>query len=110
MNSHPQALVGRWVRSWEEDADDVRTYRREDFDFPLSRRPRSVIELRADGRVVGRSGGPADTLVGREGQWAAGDPARLTLRWDTAEEETAVEIVEHQEGLLRLRPLRGSID
>lgn len=110
MSSDPDALVGRWVHSWEEDAGDLRTYRRGDFPFPLSRRPRSVLELRADGRVVNRSGGPADTLVGRDGRWEAGDPAHLTVRWDSPDDETAVEIVERQDDLLRLRLLRGAID
>jgi hypothetical protein len=110
MNSHPDPLVGQWVRSWEEDAGDVHAYRREGFDFPLSRRPRSVLELQADGRVVSRSGGPADTLVDREGRWEVGDPALLTLHWDSPGEQTAAQIVELEDDLLRLRPLSGTID
>ena len=107
--SLPDALVGRWVRSWEEDAGDVQAYRREGFAFPLSRRPRSVIELMADGRVVSRSGGPADALVGKDGRWETTDPALLTVHWNSPDEETSAEIVERQEDLLRLRPLRGTI-
>ena len=110
MASHPGALVGRWVHSRDEDAGDVRTYRRDPSGLPLARRPRSVLELRADGRVLSRSGGPADTLVGRDGRWEASDLAHLILRWDAPDGETEVEIVERQENLLRLRPLRGAID
>jgi hypothetical protein len=133
MESHPQALVGRWVRSWEEDAGDVRAYRRDTFAFPLSRRPRSVLELEPDGRAVSRTGGPADTLVGREGRWDVDDAGRLTVQWDAPEDAglaagpdagvdaddgaagagaapVAAEIVERSADLLRLRPLEGRID
>jgi hypothetical protein len=110
MSSHPDALVGQWVRSWEEDAGDVQVYRREGFHFPLSRRPRSVLELEADGRAVGRSAGPVDALVGREGRWAAGDPARLTLQWDELDDQAVADIVELDDDVLRLRPLSGTFD
>ena len=110
MNSHPDPLVGRWTHSWEEDFGDVRTYRRAGFTFPLSRRPRHVIDLMADGRVVSRSGGPADAMVAREGRWNARDLVLLTLHWEPPEEETALEIVEQQQDLLKLRQLRGTID
>jgi hypothetical protein len=122
MPSHPEALAGRWVRSFEEDAGDVQAYRREGFDFPLSRRPRSVLELRPDGSVAGRAGGPADTLVGREGRWTIDDAGRLSVQWNApgldaadgmageAAADAAAEIVEHSADLLRLRPLRGRLD
>jgi hypothetical protein len=109
MDANPDALVGRWVHSWEEDSGDVRTYRRAGFAFPLSRRPRHIIELMADGSFESRSGGPADARVVRDGRWEARDLVLLTLHWEPPE-ETVLEIAEQPEDLLKLRPLRGIFD
>jgi|SRR5688572_11904174 hypothetical protein len=105
----PDALVGRWIHSWEEDSGENRTYRREGFDFPLSRRPRQVVDLMADGHFVSRSGGPADATVAREGRWEARNSVLLTLQQDP-DAEAILEIMDLQERLLTVRQLRGTIE
>ena len=47
----PKLFEERWLHAYEEDAASGRVYRPESWDFPLSRRPREVIELHSDGKA-----------------------------------------------------------
>ena len=47
----PKLFEERWLHAYEEDAASGQVYRPESWDFPLSRRPREVIELHSDGKA-----------------------------------------------------------
>lgn len=64
-----EALIGRWTHSHEEDSDDQIVFRRDDYDFPLSRGRRSL-ELRDDGSLVETAVGAADVSEARAGTWS----------------------------------------
>ena len=66
------ALIGRWRHSHEEDIDDHLVFRRDDYDFPLSRGRRSL-DLRADGSVVSSAPGPTDAPESVTGTWTIDD-------------------------------------
>jgi hypothetical protein len=46
-----EALVGRWLHSYEEDSADALVFRPGDFDFPPAR-GRDGFELRDDGSAI----------------------------------------------------------
>ena len=77
-----------WVHVFEEDTPEGATFRPEDADIPLSRRPRERFELRPDGSAVLMMGGPDDRPVEEPARWTregsqivvtAGDAERLRI-------------------------------
>jgi len=106
-----KALTGRWIHSWEEDTEGSKAFRRIGFDFPLSRRPRQIIEMIDDGRVIIYSGGMTDARdVIREGRWNVTNSSRLIFRWERTGRQTVLGIVEQRENLLRLRCLDETVE
>ncbi|MGH7460053.1 MAG: hypothetical protein ACREMA_03370 [Longimicrobiales bacterium] len=65
----------RWVHVYEEDTERGAVYRPEDTDIPLSRRPRTQLELGADGSARVFVPGPDDRLREQSATWGeeAGD-------------------------------------
>jgi hypothetical protein len=66
-------LVGLWFHSHEEDERDRTVYRRDSWDFPRSRAPRSSLRIEEDGTVVFGRPGPADETVSDRGAWKVAD-------------------------------------
>ena len=62
-----------WVHVFEEDTADVRVFRAEDADIPLSRRPRQRLELRPDGSATLWMPGPDDRPVPQPARWTEED-------------------------------------
>ena len=65
----------RWVHVFEEDTERGEVYRPEDSDIPLSRRPRTQLELKGDGSARVFVPGPDDRLREQRALWEeeAGD-------------------------------------
>jgi hypothetical protein len=76
-------LIGRWRHSHEEDSDDQLVFRRDDYDFPLSRGRRSL-ELRDDGSLVDTAVGAADVPQAGAGTWSLEDGNLVVRGPDTA--------------------------
>jgi hypothetical protein len=110
MNNIPECLRRHWIHSWEEDSDDIRTYRPVGSDLPLSRRPRHILAFEADHRFVSHVGGAADARITIEGRWDMTEPSRLTIQWEPSQEQTILDILECSDDLLRVRVLSGSIE
>jgi hypothetical protein len=62
------SLLGRWVRSHEDDTEHELVFRPESYDFPPSR-GRTAIELRPDGTYVESAPGPVDVPEEHSGRW-----------------------------------------
>jgi hypothetical protein len=58
-----------WVHVFEEDTPAGATYRPEDSDIPLSRRPRERLVLEQDGSARILSPGPDDRFVEQPATW-----------------------------------------
>ena len=109
MDELSGCLARRWVHAHEEDVGSARTYRPEGLSLPRSRRPRSVIELGADGRFIGFAAGAGDARVARAGRWELLGPSEVTIRWDDGGEPAILEVVGCRDDLLQVRTVRGSV-
>jgi hypothetical protein len=78
MGDVPEALLKRWIHSFEEDSGEVIVYRPESFDFPPAR-GRDGIELTEDGRAIQINPGPTDAPTETEGRWHVEEPNRLSV-------------------------------
>lgn len=65
----PELFQHRWLHSYEEDTASGQFYRPESWDFPLSRRPREALELRADGAVRLLLPGEEDRPRAEDASW-----------------------------------------
>ncbi|HYP27295.1 MAG TPA: hypothetical protein VE262_11305 [Blastocatellia bacterium] len=63
------ALLRRWVHSWEEDTGGGQVFRPEGYEFQLSRRPRESFELKPDGTLILGWPSPSDRLDESRGRW-----------------------------------------
>ena len=88
-----------WVHVFEEDTPDSATFRPEEADIPLSRRPRERFELRPDGSAVLMGGGPDDRPVAQPASWAV-DGSDIVV---SAGGTTRLRIVEQSRDRLRVR-------
>jgi hypothetical protein len=66
------AFIGRWVRSYEERAEDAQVYRPESFPLPPAR-GRAALEIRADGTFVDERIGPIEGTPPEIGTWTSTD-------------------------------------
>jgi hypothetical protein len=74
----PRELMRRWIHSHEEDTDDLRVYRPDDWDFPPARGRRGF-ELRPDGDLRLYGPGATDRPESTAGAWASSGAGRLRL-------------------------------
>ncbi len=68
MSDLPDAVLGLWLHSHEEDTASARVYRSADYAFPPAR-GRDAVEFRANGAYVEYSSGPDDRGLAVEGRW-----------------------------------------
>jgi hypothetical protein len=73
-----EQLRGDWIHSFEEDDEQTLVFRRDDYSFPPSRRPRRAISLTPGGQLRVGHPGPADRREWTPGRWAL-DSGRLVL-------------------------------
>jgi hypothetical protein len=75
----PELFRHRWVHSFEEDIAGAQVYRRQSWDFPLSRRPREAFELRADGTAQLFLPGAEDRPQAADASWTE-EEGELVIR------------------------------
>ena len=81
MDVADEALLGRWVHSYEEDHDGVSVFRRGDFPLPPARGRRGI-EFGADGAFVEWAIGRGDAAEARPGRWEPADDGGAIVRAD----------------------------
>ena len=64
-----RALQKQWLHSREEDTGAQIVFRPSDYDFPLTRRPREIFELKSDGTLIKGTPSPSDSVEEKEGTW-----------------------------------------
>jgi hypothetical protein len=64
-----RALQKEWLHSREEDTGAQIVFRPSDYDFPLTRRPREIFELRSDGTLIKGTPSAADSVESKGGRW-----------------------------------------
>jgi len=105
-------LEGRWLHSWEEDSSGIRTYRPSVWPFPLSRRPRHILEFEPGQHVVSHVGGSSDSRIQHKGHWVAeaGESMLLRIEWDDMLQPTLIKINKCSEALLQVSVVDGYIE
>jgi hypothetical protein len=64
-----RALQKEWLHSREEDTGAQIVFRPPDYDFPLTRRPREILELRSDGTLIKGTPSASDSVEEKGGKW-----------------------------------------
>jgi len=84
---HAELLLGKWLRTPEEDAGGTLVYRPASHPLPPARR-RDGVEFHADGTMSGLQPGRTDIAKQRAGRWSTSADT-LVLHWaDTSTDET----------------------
>jgi len=73
------ALLKRWMHSWEEDAGKEQVFRPASYNFSLTRRPRESFELKADGSLILGEPSASDRLDESPGTWKLLDDKTLVF-------------------------------
>ncbi len=81
-------LHGEWVHSSEEDTPDETVFRPADYDFPLTRRPRETIELKADGKLVKGVATASDSVEEAQGNWELADNNKIAFNTESEPHQT----------------------
>jgi hypothetical protein len=89
VEAPPEAVFRHWVRSHEEDADDIQVFRPKGFAFPPAR-GRPELDIRKDGTVTAYQIGPGDGLNPVNGAWIATTASTLEITLDNGEKSTMV--------------------
>ena len=100
MADVPDKLMRHWTHSREEDSDDLRVYRPDDWDFPPARGRRGF-ELRPDGELLVYGPGATDRPEATAGRWESSGAGRVRV----GDEE--LEIVSLEPDRLAVRPSGG---
>jgi hypothetical protein len=96
----PSELMRHWTHSREEDTDDMRVYRPDDWDFPPARGRRGF-ELRPGGELLVYGPGATDRPEATTGRWESSGEGRVRVGDDE------LEIVSLEPDRLTVRPSGG---
>jgi hypothetical protein len=83
----------RWVHLYEEDTPAGEVYAPETGPIPLSRRPRTRLDLKPDGSATISTGGADDRPVAEPARWTH-DGNDIVVRMSSGSGERALRIVE----------------
>ncbi|MFN6944899.1 MAG: hypothetical protein ACK4ND_08105 [Cytophagaceae bacterium] len=100
----PEVIFRKWHHSFEEDRKQIRHYRPEEYDFPLSR-SREAIEFKKDGTYIEYRTGPDDRHIQHEGEWKAGHCGEIKIKLKKPKQEFSLMLVSASDTLLKLRPI-----
>ena len=103
MSEIPQAIFKHWTHSYEEDTEDVRVYRPNDYEFPLSRGRRGF-EIKESGKFIQYDIAPTDGSERRVGHWKAEGTNRIKIYFrDRAIQSIILDIVSCDGNILRIK-------
>ncbi|MFJ8047187.1 hypothetical protein [Streptomyces luteogriseus] len=104
MREPPSGLFRSWLHSYEEDHEDVRVYRPDDFPFPPARGRRGM-EFAPDGAFVDHPLGRGDAPGAVPGRWRLVSDRHIALSFGGARPDRELEIVRCDEQVLQVRRL-----
>ena len=102
------ALHGTWLLVPESSHADTLVYRRNTYRFKYRRGGRPGFRLGPAGRFVRYDVVPGGGLLAQEGSWVETSTSRLLIHLpelDPAEPDYELELLDYQNGVLRLRRL-----
>jgi len=103
-------ITKKWWNSYEDETDpnNVKCYRPDSFDFPVSRGRRGF-EFRPNGTFDYNYPGPTDMMTTDSGKWIRLSDKRLKVKFDEPREgraaEVLVEIISINDEILKIKPL-----
>jgi hypothetical protein len=102
MTKIPKKIYNnKWIHSFEEDTDDLKIYRTEDFDFPLSRRVREAFELSPNGELYYYEPGPTDRASKLTGTYKIQDPKEIKA--DLRNQEFIINFASLKQNILKMK-------
>jgi hypothetical protein len=101
MSMLPDCVFQHWVRSHEEDTEELAVYRPSGHDFPPAR-GREGFEVRRDGTFIDHPIGAGDENQAIQGEWQPQGPGRLHVR-SAALMPRTIEIVYCDDAVLKVR-------
>ncbi|MFE9024869.1 hypothetical protein ACFYOA_01155 [Streptomyces iakyrus] len=104
MEEPPSGLFRSWLHSYEEDHEDVRVYRPDDFPFPPARGRRGM-EFAPDGTFVDHPLGRGDAPGAVPGRWRLVPDRRIELTFEGDRPDRELEIVRCDADVLQVRRL-----
>ncbi|MEU2540657.1 hypothetical protein [Streptomyces iakyrus] len=104
MGEPSSGLFRSWLHSYEEDHEDVRVYRPDDFPFPPARGRRGM-EFAPDGTFVDHPLGRGDAPGAVPGRWRLVPDRRIELTFDGDRPDRELEIVRCDADVLQVRRL-----
>ncbi|AMW13606.1 hypothetical protein A4E84_31335 [Streptomyces qaidamensis] len=104
MGEPPSGLFRSWLHSYEEDHEDVRVYRPDDFPFPPARGRRGM-EFAPDGTFVDHPLGRGDAPGAVPGRWRLVPDHRIEITFGGARPDRELEIVRCGTDVLQVRRL-----
>lgn len=106
MSEIPQAIFKHWTHSYEEDTEDVRVYRPNDYEFPLSRGRRGF-EIKESGKFIQYDIAPTDGSERRVGHWKAEGTNRIKIYFEDRDIQSyTLDIVSCDGSTLRIKKYR----
>ncbi|GAA2518717.1 hypothetical protein GCM10010423_08560 [Streptomyces levis] len=102
MQQPPSALFRSWFHSYEEDHEDVRVYRPDDYPFPPAR-GRHGMEFAPDGGFVDRPLGRGDAPGAVLGRWRPVSDRHLALSFDGDRPDRELEVLRCDGNVLHVR-------
>ncbi|MEU3933442.1 hypothetical protein AB0E85_15590 [Streptomyces sp. NPDC029044] len=104
MGEPSSDLFRSWLHSYEEDHEDVRVYRPDDFAFPPARGRRGM-EFAPDGTFVDHPLGRGDAPGAVPGRWRLLPEDRIALTFGGTRPDRELEIVRCGTDVLQVRRL-----
>ncbi|MEU4484588.1 hypothetical protein [Streptomyces purpurascens] len=104
MREPSSDLFRSWIHSYEEDHEDVRVYRPDDYPFPPARGRRGM-EFAPDGTFVDHPLGRGDAPAAVPGRWRLVADRHIALTFDGARPDRELEIVRCDASVLHVRRL-----
>src|SRR5215207_5545501 len=101
MSEIPRVLLKHWYHSYEEDTEDVKIYRPEDYEFPPSR-GRSSFEIKEDGKFIRYDIGPTDMATPFNTKYKVKKDNTLSLFIEDPELQS-LEIIEYNDNILKIK-------
>lgn len=102
MQQPPSGLFRAWFHSYEEDHEDVRVYRPDDYPFPPARGRRGM-QFAPDGGFVDRPLGRGDAPGTVPGRWRLVADRHLALSFGGERPDRELEILRCDGNVLHVR-------
>ena len=97
-------MFKHWIHSHEEDSEEIKVYRPNEYNFPPAR-GREGFELKENGEFIRYGIGATDKSETVVGTWKAVDENKIQVSFDNQSYQSfTIDIVSSDEDVLKIRP------